>query len=64
MTTINMSRQTVRNPAFGPSHDVMSRVKTYLARLRAERQLNQMDDRLLADIGLKRGDIGFSVWGR
>lgn len=43
---------------------VMVRVKSYLARNRAERQLHMMDDRMLADVGVKRGDIGRVVWGQ
>jgi uncharacterized protein YjiS (DUF1127 family) len=43
---------------------MMVRVKTYLARNRAERQLHLMDDRMLADVGVKRGDIGRVVWGQ
>jgi uncharacterized protein YjiS (DUF1127 family) len=41
----------------------MNTVKAYFARTRAERQLRQLDDRLLADIGLKRADISRQVWG-
>ncbi|MBK8768945.1 MAG: DUF1127 domain-containing protein [Rhizobiales bacterium] len=41
----------------------MNTVKAYFARTRAERQLRQLDDRLLADIGLKRADIARQVWG-
>ena len=32
-------------------------------RSRIERQLDQLDDRLLLDIGLKRSDIRRMVWG-
>ncbi len=42
---------------------MMRRLKSYLSRSRAERQLFQLDDRLLADIGVNRGDISRSVWG-
>lgn len=62
MTTITMSRETVRNPGMKPG--LMGYVKAYLARSHAERQLRQLDDRLLADIGLKRTDISKSVWGQ
>ena len=34
-----------------------------VARSRAERQLAQLDDRLLADIGMKRSEISKMVWG-
>ena len=40
----------------------MSRVRTFLARSRAEHQLALLDDRLLADIGLKRSEISRMVW--
>lgn len=62
MTMINMGRETVRNSSI-PSYGVMGRVKTYLARSRAERQLHQLDDRMLADIGIVRGEISTRVWG-
>lgn len=64
MKTINMSRVTVRNPSFVGPTGLMGQFKTYLARNHAERQLRQLDDRLLADIGLKRADIGKAVWMR
>ncbi|HMT14405.1 MAG TPA: DUF1127 domain-containing protein [Aestuariivirga sp.] len=41
----------------------VSRMKTYIARTRAERQLRQLDDRLLADIGVSRSEITRMVWG-
>lgn len=61
MTTITMTRETIRNQA---RPGLMGTIKTYLARSNAERQLHQLDDRLLADIGLKRHDISRAVWGR
>jgi uncharacterized protein YjiS (DUF1127 family) len=64
MTTINMGRETVRNRGFNSSPGLMGQIKTYLARSHAEKQLRQLDDRLLSDIGLKRADIGKSIWGR
>ncbi len=42
---------------------LLGRMRTYLARSRAERQLAQLDDRLLADIGMKRSEISKMVWG-
>ncbi|MCB1432232.1 MAG: DUF1127 domain-containing protein [Alphaproteobacteria bacterium] len=42
---------------------LFGQVKAYLARRKAERQLGQLDDRLLADIGLKRSEISKKVWG-
>ena len=55
--TVTMNRETTRNAG------VMVRVKTFLSRSRAERQLHQLDDRLLADIGIVRGEISNRVWG-
>jgi uncharacterized protein YjiS (DUF1127 family) len=63
MTTITYGRQTVRNNGFSVGRGLFGRVKTYLARSRAERQLAQLDDRLLADIGMKRSEISRMVWG-
>lgn len=58
MTTINMNRDTTAN-----SIGVMGRVKSYLSRSRAERQLKQLDDRMLSDIGVTRSEITTRVWG-
>ncbi len=55
--TNKSNRETVRNAG------VMGRLKTFLARSRAVRQLSQLDDRMLADIGVARGDINNRVWG-
>ncbi len=63
MTTITYGRETVRNEGFNMGSGLFGRVKTYLARSRAERQLAQLDDRLLADIGMKRSEISKMVWG-
>ena len=38
-------------------------VRRYVTKARAERQLEALDDRLLADIGLKRSEIQQMVWG-
>jgi uncharacterized protein YjiS (DUF1127 family) len=64
MTTISMSRETVRNPGFAAEAGLVGRVRGFVARRAAERQLRQLDDRLLADIGLKRADISKAVWVR
>jgi uncharacterized protein YjiS (DUF1127 family) len=64
MTTITMTRETLRNHAQGGRTGLMGTIRTYLARTNAERQLHQLDDRLLADIGLKRHDIARAVWGK
>ena len=38
-------------------------IARYLNLSRAERELAELDDRLLADIGLRRGEIHAVVWG-
>ena len=43
---------------------VSNRVTSYIKLSRAERQLAMLDDRMLADIGLRRNDIQTMVWGR
>lgn len=63
MTTITYGREAVRNEGVKMGSGLVGRVKTYLARSRAERQLAQLDDRLLADIGMKRSEISKMVWG-
>lgn len=63
MTMITMGRETVRNNSFKTAPGLMGRMKSFLARSRAERQLHQLDDRLLADIGIVRGEISTRVWG-
>lgn len=63
MTTISYGREAVRNRGVEFAPGFVGRVKTYLERSRAERQLLQMDDRMLADIGVHRGDIEKMVWG-
>jgi uncharacterized protein YjiS (DUF1127 family) len=63
MTTMNMVRETTRNHWIFNTPGVMGQIKSYIARSQAERQLRQLDDRLLADIGLKRADISKKVWG-
>lgn len=64
MTTITYGREAVRNQGISMGAGLLGRVKSYLARSRAERQLSQLDDRLLADIGVKRTDISKAVWGQ
>ena len=64
MTTITYGREVVRNEGFTMGAGLMGRMKSYLARSQAERQLAQLDDRLLADIGLKRSEISTMVWGK
>lgn len=60
MTTI--AREAVFGASVSRPTGIMDRIRTFLARSRAEQQLAQLDDRLLADIGLKRSDISRMVW--
>lgn len=64
MTTISMGRETIRNNGFSATPGLMGQLKSFVARSKAEKQLRQLDDHLLADIGLKRADISKTVWGR
>ena len=63
MTTITSGREAVRNGGPRMTLGLIGRVRGFLARSRAERQLAQLDDRLLADIGLRRSEIHKMVWG-
>lgn len=63
MTTITYGREAVRNEGLKMGTGLFGRVQSFLAKSRAERQLNELDDRMLADIGLKRADISKMVWG-
>jgi uncharacterized protein YjiS (DUF1127 family) len=57
MTMINVARETTRNAG------LMGKMKNFISRTRAERKLQQLDDRMLADIGIVRGEISTRVWG-
>ncbi len=59
-----MDRETTRNAGFNVGPGLMVRMKNFVAGTRAVRQLHQLDDRLLADIGVRRGDINARVWGK
>lgn len=66
MNTTTLNRETSRTgtralPDFLTR--VSSRVVNYVSRSRAERQLQALDDRLLADIGMRRSEIQRMVWG-
>lgn len=65
MTTTTFTRETSQNGRFVPDFltRVSSRVVNYVSRSRAERQLQALDDRLLADIGMRRSEIHRMVWG-
>jgi len=43
-------------------NELTARVKNYFDRARAVHQLEALDDRMLADIGLERCDIREMVW--
>jgi len=62
MTLSSLERETTRHANRNGS--LLGRVRNMVTRTRAIRQLHQLDDRLLADIGLSRGEIENSVWGR
>ncbi len=64
MTMLGLNFETVRNAKSGASPGLMARMKNVVVGTRAVRQLHQLDDRLLADIGLMRRDINARVWGR
>jgi uncharacterized protein YjiS (DUF1127 family) len=63
MTTITSGREAVHGGGTRMTSGLLGRVRGFLARSRAERQLAQLDDRLLADIGLRRSEIHKMVWG-
>ena len=63
MSTITYGRETVRTGRPAAPVGFMGRVRSFLAKSRAERQLASLDDRMLADIGLKRSEIASKVWG-
>jgi uncharacterized protein YjiS (DUF1127 family) len=62
MTLSSLERETIRHA--NRDGGILGRVQSLVSRTRAIRQLRQLDDRLLADIGLSRGEIETSVWGR
>lgn len=61
MTMIATDREKMR--VSGTNNGLMGKVKGYFSRSRAVRQLHELDDRLLADIGVTRGDITSRIWG-
>lgn len=63
MTTTTLSHDRLHTDRHDFGAGLFGRVRTFLARSRAERQLAQLDDRMLADIGLKRSEISKMVWG-
>jgi uncharacterized protein YjiS (DUF1127 family) len=63
MTTVTYGREAARNKGADTAPGLMGRVKTYFAHARAVRQLHQLDDRMLADIGVSRAEIRKMVWG-
>jgi uncharacterized protein YjiS (DUF1127 family) len=63
MTMINVDRVANRNSGISAQKGLMGKMKNFISRSRAERQLHQLDDRLLSDIGIVRGEISNQVWG-
>ena len=64
MSMITERKAAAANAAPNFFGSVTSRVTSYIKLSRAERQLASLDDRMLADIGLRRNDIQTMVWGR
>lgn len=55
---IHTARGIVLNDSRKPATPgLFERVRTYLAHEATRRQLRQLDDRMLRDIGITRGDI-------
>ncbi|MBI2717495.1 MAG: DUF1127 domain-containing protein [Rhizobiales bacterium] len=63
MTTTTIGREAIRIDRIGRPAGLLNRLRNFFALSRAERQLAQLDDRMLADIGLKRSEIHKMVWG-
>ena len=63
MTTAALRHASRNAEPLVPAAGLFGRVRSFLARSRVERQLAQLDDRMLADIGLKRSEISRMVWG-
>lgn len=63
MSTVTYGHEITRNEGVRVSPSLLGRFRTFLSKSRAERQLSQLDDRMLADIGLKRSEIHRMVWG-
>ena len=67
MTTITHGHDAITTTSSRPASSLLGRIANrvgdYVARSRIERQLEQLDDRLLLDIGMKRSDIRRMVWG-
>ena len=63
MNTITYGREAVRNQGVTMGAGLLGRVKSYMSKSRAERQLLQLDDRMLADIGVSRSEISSVIWG-
>lgn len=63
MNTITYGRQTTFKNRSGFGEGLMGKVRSFIAKTRAEHELSQLDDRLLADIGLNRSEIRTTVWG-
>ncbi|MBL1419835.1 MAG: DUF1127 domain-containing protein [Alphaproteobacteria bacterium] len=55
--TFTKTETTKKSTGFIAKYAETSRLR------RAEKQLNRMNDRMLEDIGLSRGDVHGKVWG-
>jgi uncharacterized protein YjiS (DUF1127 family) len=67
MTSItNRLPVSISGVSFAPGFlgNLATRVTSYVDRSRAARQLAALDDRMLDDIGVSRGEIHSHVWGR
>jgi uncharacterized protein YjiS (DUF1127 family) len=66
MTSTTINRNDTRRLGLRSVPESLFRVArglvNYMDHRRAERQLEALDDRLLADIGIMRGDIQRIVW--
>lgn len=65
ITTIGREIGRTAGMPFVPGYfgKIAGRVGSFISRSRVEQQLEQLDDRLLLDIGVKRSDIRRMVWG-
>ena len=57
MAVVRAARVAQQPALFRAVVDLVDRVRAMLASRRAEAELKSLDDRLLADIGITRGDI-------
>lgn len=48
----------------GRINHMIGDIRMYMHRRRVQKRLEALDDRMLDDIGIHRGDIAAHVWGR